>query len=228
MNKSISKLAIILSLLYFIDTYSQAAGVVGGNGYDGFQVVFTPRDEFDKTAEFKKISHKMYLSDTIYRASKVDKIEQNFFIRFNIYRDEMEFENNGKLLFLKKEQGRIVTFLYTNEKYELNNYDGKLTYFQVHNDDKVQLLSRKFIDFIEAKQAQNSYQQSRSADFRRKDDVFYLKSGNNITELPSKKSKFFDAFGNKSNEIKSYVKKNKLDIREIDGLKKIVNYLNTL
>ena len=221
------KIFVILTLFFSLKSISQVIGGVNPNGTNS-QLTFTPRDKVDETKEFKKIAYKMYWNDTIYKATKVDDIIEPVFLRYNIYKDEMEFKNNGKLLFLKKEKDRVITFQYTKERFEVYNYDGKLTYFQVHNDEKAKLLSRKFIEYTEAKAAENSYQKSRPADFRKKEDIFYLKSGNDITELSSKKSKFFDAFNDKSNEIKSYVKKNKLDIDEETDLKKIVLFYNSI
>ena len=201
---------------------------VGGIGGTEYQMTFVPGEKFDNSAEFKRIAPKMY-GTVAYLPAQVEGIKETFFLRHNMYRDEMEFIKNGQTLYLQKNDERQITFNQSNEVYSLFKLDGKLRYFLVHNEGNNVLLSRKVVEYKEAKPAMSSYQKDRPADFKREDDEIYLKFKNgNLTEVPKSKNKFYGIFGENASNIKKYVKKNKLSVKEIKDLKKIVAYSNTI
>lgn len=221
----------ILALFISLGAFGQSISTGSGNTYNTlFMTPGTPsfvEKNKENLKEFKKISHKMYLSNN-YLTSKIDKMEGTVPMKYNIYKDEMEFSKNGQILFLNKQEGRKVFFTDLNKTYTILNYNGKLRYFVVHNDGKNKFLSREIIKYIEAKPAQSSYVSSKPANFKRKDDVFYLISNNSIVEISTKKKNFYPLFGSNSAKIKKFVKSNKLNIKKTEDLKKIVMYSNTI
>jgi hypothetical protein len=72
----------------------------------------------DDSAKFEIIAPKMYITPN-YLAAKVDNMVETIFLKYNIYKDEMEFSKNGQILFLKKQNGRKITFENLNQKYEV-------------------------------------------------------------------------------------------------------------
>lgn len=217
----------LITLLAATSIKSQAFGVVNANGTSN-QITFIKRDKIDETEKFKKIAHKMYLTDN-YIACKVDSINETVFLKYNIYKDQMEFEHNNQVLFLKKEKGRKIVFQYTKEDYRLFDFENELKYFQVIKDGKNQLLRRQIVTYSEAKPAASSYQKAKPAAFNREKDKFYIRFENkNIVEVPSRKKQFYSIFSSHANEIKKYVKSNKLNIKRVSDLEKVVSFYNTL
>ena len=218
-----------ISILFItLGTLGQSISTGSGNTYNTlFTTPSKPKFLKEKSKEFEKISHKMYLSKN-YLTSRIDKMEGTVPIKYNIYKDEMEFLKNGQVLFLNKQEGRKVFFSALNKTYSIFNYNSKLKYFVVHNEGKNKLLSREIVKFIEAKAVQSSYVNSKPANFKRKDDVFFLNSNNSIVEILTKKKSFYLLFGSNSKKIKKFVKTNKLNIKKGDDLKKIVKYLNAI
>tara|TARA_R110001606_G_scaffold392298_1_gene561114 strand:+ start:454 stop:1125 length:672 start_codon:yes stop_codon:yes gene_type:complete len=207
--------------------FSQVGGIVTGSG-NTYNTIFNPNTEIDKTAEFKNLAPKMYLNAN-YLAANVDNISETFFLRYNMYRDEMEFTKNNQLLYLKKKNERSVVFQNLNTNYKLFELNNNLKYFIVHNEGNNQLLSRQIVTFQEAKPPKNSYSTGKQADFVRNKDVFYIRFDNkNIIEVPGNKKKFYAIFKENESEIKKYIKSNKLNIKDTEDLKNIVNYSNTL
>jgi uncharacterized lipoprotein YehR (DUF1307 family) len=98
----------------------------------------------------------------------------------------------------------------------------------VHNDGKNQLLSRQIVKFQKEKLAKTSHQVDKPADFKRQKDVFYLKFDNVIKEISSSKKKFYDVFGDQAKSGKKFVKTKNLNIKNIEGLEKIIQHLNTI
>lgn len=214
----------VLAIGFSISSIAQ----VGGIGGSEYQMTFVPGEKFDNTAEFKRIAPKMY-GTVAYLPAQVEGIKETFFLRHNMYRDEMEFSKNGQTLYLQKNDERKITFSESNEVYGLFKLEGKLRYFLIHNEGDNVLLSRKVVEYKEAKPAMSSYQKDRPADFKREDDELYLKTTNgNITEIPRSKKKFYALFGENVSKIKKYIKKNKLDIKDVKDLKGIIAYSNTI
>ena len=164
-----------------------------------------------------------------YLPSKVDSFLETVFFRYNIYKDEMEFIQDGEVLLLRKQKGRKILFVNTKETYELFEFEKKLNYFIVRNQGENQLLSEQIIRYRKEKTARNSYETNKAAQFVKSKDVNYIKFNNDgIIEVPKNKNKFYDLFGKNSKSIKRFVKTNKLNIKNIDDLEKIVQHLNTI
>lgn len=227
MKKRIKIIISVLLLKIITITNAQVVGFSSPGG-GTYEMVFVPGEKLDNSAEFKKIASKMYITKN-YQPTKVDNIIETIFLKYNAYKDEMEFLNDGQILFLKKERDRQITFTNSNTKYELFNVDNKLKYFIVHNDGKNQLLSRQIVTYQEAKPPRNSYVAGKDPDFIRDKDIFYIRfDKNNILEVPGNKKKFYALFKENESKIKKYIKSEKLDIKDIDDLKKIVDYSNSL
>jgi hypothetical protein len=228
------QLTLLITFIFFITSFighSQSVNVLGGNSEtrgDMFEMSSIIKSKKDNSEEFKKISHKMYLTKNFITA-KIDSLNETYFLKYNIYKDEMEFSKNEKIYYLTKKKGREVLFTDDNIKYKVINYKNKLSYFVLLNDGKNQLLLKEIIKFKEAKLATSSYDKSTPSDFKRKKDKLYIKLGNSdIKEIPSNKKKFYALFKEESKSIKSFIKKNKIDIKKTNDLKKIINYLNKI
>jgi hypothetical protein len=145
----------------------------------------------------------MYLTEN-YLPSKVDNFIETVFFRYNIYKDEMEFTKDGKVVFLRKQKGRKILFVNTSDSYELFEFEEKLNYFVVHNEGKNQLLSKQVVKYKKEKIARNSYENSKAAKFVTIKDGIYIKfNADGIQEVPSNKNKFYDLFGKNAKSIKN-------------------------
>lgn len=61
-----------------------------------------------------------------------------------------------------------------------------------------------------------------------KNSIYYIEKTNKLEEIKIKKSTVLNLMGDKKNEIKSYIKENKLSLSEDIDLSKIFQYYNTL
>ena len=219
------KILLLLTFLTPFVNFGQIGGIVNGNGttYENF---FLPKDIEDNSIEFNKIAPKMYFSQ-IYLSSKVDNFKEEVYLKYNIYKDEMEFINNDKVFYLKKNLGRKISFVDLNINYEVFNYNGALAYFQVLNKNGAILLRKQNIEYQKAKPAASSYQQDKPADFVEKDDTFFIKLKEKIIELPSNKKKFFKLLDEIDINLKKFTIENKLDIKKQNDLLKIIEFYNS-
>lgn len=179
--------------------------------------------------ESVELDKKKYLSYS-YDLAKVDEYDTESYVRYNIFIDQMEFVKDKSIYYLVKEEGRRVVFINSKKTFRVFNFEDDLGFFEVHMDgDKHSLVAKSKVRYVEAKVAMSGYDRARPADYKRLKDVLYLAVDNKkLVKLSKKKKSFFTAFGDKANEIESYVKKNKLKYKSIEDLSKIVAYYNTL
>ena len=179
-------------------------------------------------SEKKYILEQQYLSPT-YDPTSVDNFKLEAPLRYNTYNGQMEFAKDGFIYYLKKEKGRTVEFLETDEKYKVFNLYGALEFMQVKLEGRNSLLIKKSSEFILPKRRATTYGYHIRAKFRQNSDEYYLANkSNNVIKLPSNKNDFIKVFGSKSKEIKKFIQEEKLNHREEEDLQKIVAYLNTL
>jgi uncharacterized protein with FMN-binding domain len=176
-----------------------------------------------------------YIED-VFLSLKIDTYTDMIYTgRYNAYNDEMEVKiENGKIVALDNKNEYTVTFTNKNKIYKTYNYTTKKGVAKrgflvvVKETEKYSLLKREHIKYQEGKQATSSYQKDKPASFKRESDTYFLKLGNKIMFLPQKKKSFLKAFPKKSSDLKSYIKKNKINLKKEEDLKKIVKYLSEL
>lgn len=224
--KNILKIILIHTFLFSSINYSQVVGISNLSGTN-YEMTFIPRDKEDTSKEFQIIAQKMYLNQA-YIPSRIDDFKDDINIRYNIYKDEMEFINNDKVLYLKKEIGRKIHFMKLDINYEVFNYNGKLMYFQILNKNGVKLLCKQNIEFQQSKPAETSYQKDRPADFNRKDDTFFIQIKEEIIELPTNNKKFFKLLDSSDEKLKKFTSEKKLNIKNKEDLIKIIEFYNSI
>ena len=173
------------------------------------------------------ITHKKYLNRD-YKKAIIDE-KKGAYLRYNIYLDEMEFFRDEKLYYLKKETGKRVRFTNLGTVYQIYNINGGKQFFKISEEiNGKALLMMQSIQYIKFKPAQG-YAKAQEADFRRlKDRYYYSFDGENAVKIPKGKKAFYEIMGSKASEIKSYMKKNKLSYKNVEDLKRILTYYESI
>jgi len=215
-------LAILFSSTFISNVYSQA---IRANGEMSF---IRANNDGSISPDLKKIDHKKYLTAT-YEAASVNGGNETAYLRYNIFKDEMEFVKEEQNYYLSKQKGTTVFFKSHNKKYIVFEKKGKLHFFVQESEGSSMLLSKELVKFVEAKEPKTSYDKRTPPVFKRKKDELYLGMNNGeAVKIPKKKKDFYALFGDKSSDIKKYIKQHKLSHKKKKNLKKIVSYYNTL
>lgn len=154
--------------------------------------------------------------------------------KYNANRDYLEVDNKGEVIFFVPSMQHRYDVVFTDENttYRAFEYEKlKFGFFKIlAQNEKAFLLSKQFIKFYPEEKPKTNFDILKSAKFERKNDVHYIKLSNQdiIVELPTRKSKFLKVFNSKSNAIKSFIKKERLGIKEKEDLIKIFNYYTSL
>ena len=154
--------------------------------------------------------------------------------KYNANLDYFEIDNKGEILFFGPtfEHRYDVVFTNLNTTYKAFEYEKlKLAFFKVlAKKGNAFLLSKQFIKYNPKVKAKDNFSSEKPARYERRKDVNYIKLSNQdiVIELPTRKSKFLKVFNSKSNEVKSFIKKEKLGIKKEEDLIKIFNYYTSL
>lgn len=153
-------------------------------------------------------------------------------MRYNAFADEIEIKKNatdedyGALIKDPDIFVKIGKEVYVFVPFEGSNEKGG--YFSVLSDGKTYDLYKKTTSiFREAKKAKTTYERDTPPSFS-KSVKYYLVQDGTFLEMPSGKSKVIKMMDQKKNEIKSYIKQNKLDIDKEADLIKLVSYFDSL
>jgi hypothetical protein len=152
-------------------------------------------------------------------------------VRYNIYQDLMEYQQNGKALVLdpstkiKKVQMGDITFIV--EKLTL---DGKTKYgfLNLLDSGKVTLYSRKMIRYQEPLKGRALDGGDVPAKFSKMSDLYFYKIGTGELKEVGNLKDLIASLPDKQDEIKQYVKQEKLSPKKEDELRKLIQYYNSL
>ena len=180
----------------------------------------------------------VYLNDEWKQAKITLKNDEGKFLEVPVKLDlktnvfEISLDNNVKVL----EGSKVSYFQWFNpnalrdERYlncDRYTLDGAKAsgFCKVLSDSGLMLVERAFVEVIKANY--NVQLNVGSQDDRiEKKEKLYLISKNQM--IPYEKRTFFEILGDKADVVKRYVKENKLNIAKADGIKRAVDYYNSI
>ena len=218
----------IFILLFSISLSLCNAQLIRVNGVESILAV--DNDEFDLSKLSKEDIRKIKLKKYLTKGFKPASVGQNkavFYLRYNLYADQMEFVKDEQVYFMKKNENDKVTFRTLNKTYVCKTLNGKLSYFLLNlESDKIGLATKQSVKYIKAQKAKTNYDQDKSADYKRQKDQYYFIVSNELFKVPKKKKDFMAFFNSRNKDVKKYVKSNKLNYKKINDIKKILIFIN--
>ena len=162
-------------------------------------------------------------------------IAHNIGLRYNASKDLFEIkktsvlkDNQAKVLIssndisIKLGNERFV-FLTPNENNTAQGY-----FIDVFSEDKSSLYKKIKKVYIPEQKAYTSLASNVAANYKEKAILYLYTSDGLLVELPNNKKARIKAFGDKSKEVKNYIKVNKVNINKEVGLIEVIKYYNTL
>lgn len=155
-------------------------------------------------------------------------------MRYDIYANQMHLRNNNeiyainypeKLASISIDMLQFLFCNYANSPGKENSGEG--SYFIVKTDGKCKLLIRKNIRVQDA-EPPKVLQETKPAKFVHLADTYYLKfDGNSAVKTGSKKD-LIRQFGDKQNEVNSFIDENNMNVKNVEDLIRIVSFYNNL
>ncbi|RDK88138.1 hypothetical protein [Marinirhabdus gelatinilytica] len=170
-----------------------------------------------------------FLPGNIYKSDEL--LATNVAIRYNAVADEIEVKES---LTTPDTEAKVLTkspeifVKIVNDIYIFAPYKGGIEgggYFQVvYEGNTVDLYKKLQKDFNPEKKATSTLTQDIPAKFSDEITYFLADKSGKFYEMPKSRNKKLKVFGKKKNEVKNYVKDNRLDINDEKDLMKAVKF----
>jgi hypothetical protein len=152
-------------------------------------------------------------------------------VRYNIFQDLMEYQQNGKALALdptkKIKTVKMGDEIFIVEKYSL---EGKTKYgfLNLIDTGKMTLLSKKMIKYQEPLKGRGLDGGDLPAKFSRMSDTFFYRLGDGELKEVGNLKELIASLPDKQEEVKQFAKKEKISPKKQEELVKLVRYYNSL
>ena len=158
------------------------------------------------------------------------ELNQNIFLRYNAYSDEIEFTNNPKTLSSDKilMKNTNISCQIDGEKYiytdyiDENDYRKKGYLIELFSGNKYELYGKRLKIFMEGSNAKTSLERSFPSRFVEKHKYFISKKNNTKMEVKLNKKSIIDFLGVDEELIKKIIKERKLKFKQSSDLKVIL------
>ena len=149
-------------------------------------------------------------------------------VRYNSYKDEIEFQKDNSPLVLPKESqfSRIEISSPKQTLVLLDTGDDLSGYFYELAGGKNALYKKVKTKFIDAAPAANSYAAGRPASFKLQQPVYYIKTEKGWIKKPKNQKDITEAFPDKKDALNTFFKSNKIKFDKEEDLIKLVSFLN--
>ena len=220
MNKKI----VLAFFIGFMSFSSQAQAVMGN---DNNTLLFKKSDRSTET-----IDGSQYTNDK-YGSAKVNEGSEYYNIRYNNYKDVMEYENNKKeILELIPDKNIVIEFAngknYYYKSYKnLKNEEISGYLSLISSSENVNFYSSNRIKYRPGKKASNSYERDSSPAFYADKTTYFIEIKGQVYQV-SKTKDIEKMFQNKSSEVKKYFKDNGTNFSKENEIKKMIAFLNTI
>jgi len=222
------------NILLGIILLCQFSALVNAQQALSFQDQYESRMSYGRNnLEITEIQGSPYL-DKEYQVGTVltdsNTICKSVLLRYNCADDVLEFKQNNvsydlipKTSVKKAEFGGKV-FVYKN--YESGGGTGK-TYFELLVEGKSSLFAHYSTKFYDREPAKG-YSEAQPARFDDIEKCFYISVNNSPARKISNNKKLVEILTDKQKEIESFISRQKLSVKKVEDLKKIVSYYNSL
>lgn len=217
---------ILASLLSVSSILAYSQQTLSINQVTGDNAVFSAQSE-NKPMKYEDISGSPYIDKNFYDAKVADNYEK-ISVRYNSYKDEVEFQKNGSPLILPKESqfSRIEISSPKQTLVLLDTGDDLSGYFFELASGKNALYKKIKTKFIDAAPAANSYASGRPASFKLQQPVYYIKTEKGFIKKPKNQKDIIEQFSDKKDTLNAFFKSNKIKFDKEEDLIKLINFLN--
>ncbi|NOR28544.1 MAG: hypothetical protein GQ540_08450 [Lutibacter sp.] len=225
------QLILLITLLTYSTVFSQKGNSIN-NAISDISDVFRYKNP---TSNYKNYEGDPYFNNQFILGTinntNAKKI-YSYQMRYNVYEDKIEIQKEDKsIVYLAKATNFNVlilgkTFVLKTYEDKGENNEGYLELLL--NKSNIELYKKHKRTLISAKKAKSSYEEDKLARFNSSESFYYKLGNSKVLLLPKSKKDFLKSFSDKSNDIASFMKHNKLKKSKKEDIIKILEYYSTL
>lgn len=200
---------------------------VGGDEFDG---VFRPRST---KINYSEIEGSPYSYEKLLKGAVVLKGDdpKEYFLRYDSYADEMEFLRNDQLLAVSNKEAldyvQIANLKYIYTGFYINDKLNKGYVIEL-DSGKCSLYRKDRVRFEQEKPPKSSYTPATPATFKPRPSLYFMSCLNTGLQQFNTDNSALDKFPPvMQDDIKAYMKKNKLKFKKESDLLEVFNFINT-
>jgi|688.fasta_scaffold322544_1 hypothetical protein len=221
------KFALLFLMIFTANAWSQNYNFVLGNSLNTLFITANVLDDPTVTVEGSPYINNKFLSSSLSCLT-----ENTPPMRYNVYKEEMEFVHEGKLYYVKKNDTCVITLLNNSYKY-FENYNkeknsGYLLILNKLNNSKYILYKKEKVVLIPEFIPSSSYGEAKPATYAIENPIYFISIQDKLVEFPKKKSDLFLLFPNNKQAIESFLKDKKISFNEESKIVELVDFLNSL
>lgn len=148
-------------------------------------------------------------------------------IRYNIYDDRMEHKKENQLYTIQKKENIHIKiddeYFYYCNFIDMKGFKKHGYYVLVELTNSYKIYKKYTLKIVDPTNTQKVNNQLAEAGKLRKRVTYFLEEGNKITELPMKEKDLLAKFSDQKDNLKSYIKKQKIRFRKEEDLIRFVS-----
>jgi hypothetical protein len=155
-------------------------------------------------------------------------------LRYDTYSDQIQFKDKDQIFKVINENNLalvvIDTIMFQYCMYQKSKDDQtsvENSWFILQKNGKCNLLIKKNVR-LQAAELPKAYQEAKPAKFIHIADTYYLKKESKNAVRVSGKKDLLSILSDKEKEVSEYIKTNKLGVKDLDDLVKIISFYNSL
>lgn len=181
-----------------------------------------------KTLSYNEIAGSPY-PDKIFKDAKIAENYQNTAVRYNAYKDEVEFEDGSEIRILPKDQKferiEIIspkqTLVYLNLAGESAGY-----YYEIAGGKTASAYKKIKTNFKDRQPASSPYGTDQPASFTTTPPTYFIVLNGQVIKKPKNQKMITDIIPEKKDAVNSFFKENKIKLEKEEDLKKMITFLN--
>jgi hypothetical protein len=164
---------------------------------------------------------------------KVGGEQQIFTVRYNVFNDRMEFQDNDNIYeYYPNINDKEFLLLGINKKYHYVTYknkDGKSTngyLLEIYKGKGNTLFKKEKIKFVPGQVSKTGYDRTYPDKYVKDSDVLYIQFGSgDIVEIPTNRKEFVKIFGENESKVNDLIKKEGYSFKNERDIIQIMNKL---
>jgi hypothetical protein len=193
-------------------------------------LVFISANSFDEPKS--NIQGSQYINKDFLPSSFSCLSEKTPPIRYNVFKDEMEFILDNKLYYAKKVDSCVIavgnnSYRYF-DSYDKENKSGYMMILNKMNNAKYTLYKKEKIKFVPEYIPNSTYGKEKPASYVIDKSKYYILMPDGMTEFPMKKSELLKLLPNYKESIESFINDKKTSFSQESKLIELIDFINTL
>lgn len=187
----------------------------------------------DVDKQYENVEGSPYVDSKFYASQVIGISGPTPPIRYNAYKDELEFVDRDKTYYVSKSDSLEVKL--SNKSYKYLEYQidnrfemGFLVVLLNDINGKFSLYKKEKITLVPKYDSGSGYRDAVPAHFKLEEEKFYIGFSKKISSVSKKEKDIISLLPDYSQELKKFIKENKISFKNEDNLLRLVKFMNTL